>query len=308
MSFIVMPPEEIRSLEFGQIKEATQEFFFKSNGNCHTIKLNSLPHYLSALAYINNRNDPFDLYRQYLKVSWSPKKEYRPNKGRGSRRYLDKRVVRYKQMIDKVRANKISLAPPLINVWHNKYIITDGNHRLSIAAALNRSLKVRLVESDTFPWNHECSGNLPSEQNYNLPLALDFKNKNILYFGCELGDFLINSFDIFFIEGWDINPFNMHCALRHNVFNCVNASFHTLLLDKEIITKVKPDTIFLSASLRNKEAVKNFLKKQDSTLYVEIEKDQNLDKWLSDITYSKDKSIDYKSFSTQTNLVRCLKI
>lgn len=127
-------PDDILNFRFYQFKTQTAEFFFNKYQKTN-IYLRDTPHYQLARAWADNNPEETkrsaDFYTEYLECSL----------GLGESESSDK-ISKYRELFDSVKKSNISKTPVTTKLSKNsdKFIV-DGNHRLSIAAALNVSVQ-----------------------------------------------------------------------------------------------------------------------------------------------------------------------
>lgn len=134
----LIQPNDIINFRFYQFKTQTAEFFFKKYQKTN-IYIKDTPHYHLARAWADNDPEEIqrsaDFYTEYLECSL----------GFGKNEISDK-ISKYRELFDLVKKSNISKKPVTTKLDKNSDIfIVDGNHRLSIAAALNLSVQTHEV-------------------------------------------------------------------------------------------------------------------------------------------------------------------
>jgi len=294
--------KDLSRLIFGQQHYGTQNFFIKRYGQCHSIGINNIPHYLFLENCIENSNSG-SIYTEYLKCSW----EYLyKNKKTKDQMYekVSNFVDLYKKSEQSGKLRDKLFSPPVIVCPRpdGKLILVDGNHRAVIAYKLGLDLKVYYVAPnkwlfktslvpDEFYGSKRLS--LPYQSLFDGEQELvrgrrpdiyermccidkqDIQGKNILEYGCNIGGncFVAARFGAKSLRGIDYSPKIISAAIRMNAYFATPTVFLVHDLNYPLDGIEPADTVFCFSvinHLQNKQVfAETLLKTTKNVLYFE---------------------------------------
>lgn len=137
-----LEPAQLARLNFYQFKDSTSEFFF-NRFHRSDIKISDTPHFQFASGIesgdqeLESRGEAY--YRDYLCASWGPKHES----------LFDKRVVQFRETLAYFKQYGIESPVILTRLpTDSQPYVADGNHRVSMALALNKKIDAYLWPAD----------------------------------------------------------------------------------------------------------------------------------------------------------------
>lgn len=274
LSTKTLPKSELNRLIFGQQHYGTQDFFIQRYGQCHSISIENMPHYLFLKNEIDRSNKE-NIYKDYLRHSWS----YLYN-NKKTFDDIQKKVDSYVDLFRKAEltgtiVDKLSSPPVLVSPRPDgKLILVDGNHRAAIAYILNLDLKVYFVQPEKHLYKtalvpDEYYGSkrlsMPYQSLFDGERELvrgrrpdiyervcsinrqDIQDKSILEYGCNIGSncFVAAKLGAKSLMGIDYSPRIISAAIRINAYFATPATFLVHDLNYPLGDSIEPaDTVF----------------------------------------------------------------
>lgn len=138
-----LAPPALSTLNFYQFKAGTARFFHARLGRT-TVQISDTPHFAFAQALASGNPEAITkaetFYRAYLSASWGNAE---------TDASIARRVAQFRDSFAHYQANGFSEAPALTMLpTSDQPYVVDGNHRVSIAAALGKPLAAELWPLD----------------------------------------------------------------------------------------------------------------------------------------------------------------
>lgn len=279
--------KELGRLVFGQQHYGTQAFFMERHGQCHTIGIDEMPHFL----FLENDIDKGgcdNIYAQYLKCSWN----YLYN-NKKSDEEISSKVKSFTELYRKAKQEggirEELLSPPVVLCPRpdGRLIIVDGNHRAAIAFKLGYDLKVYYIDParylfrtslvpDEFYGSKRLS--MPYQSLFDGDRELvrgrrpdiyericaidrnDLAGKSVIEYGCNIGGncFAAARFGVSSLVGIDYSPKIVSAAIRINTYFATPSTFLVHDLNYPVEQLEPADTVFCFSvinHLQNKGAL-----------------------------------------------------
>jgi len=294
--------KDLSRLIFGQQHYGTQNFFIKRYGQCHSIGIDNIPHYLfleNDMLNISTEN----IYTDYLKCSWEylyKNKKTKEEMAEKASNFID--LYHKAEKSDMLRDKLFS--PPVVICPRpdGKLILVDGNHRAAIAYKLGFDLKVYYANPNKYLFKtslvpDEFYGSkrlsMPYQSLFDGERELvrgrrpdiyerirsidkrDIEGKSVLEFGCNIGSncFVAAKFGAKSLVGIDYSPKIISAAIRINTYFATPTTFLVHDLNYPLHDIEPADTVFCFSvinHLQNKHVLaETLLKTTKNVLYFE---------------------------------------
>jgi len=264
---------------FAQQNINRNRYFKQRYGQWHNIPLELLPHY----EFVRGDIEP---YKEYIGQSWQT----------NDKTVINNQVAKFSNLIRDIQKNGVTEKPILHELKDRNKLIIDGNHRLSVAAALNISYAYSMFSMDDF-LNFQPIGQSRYDKNekgfyqsfyingsfykgrrsnqvWQFINQYDIENKIVLDLGCNIGanSYYAKQNGANRVIGLDFYDEILTFACRlNNFYQLPDVDFEQYDLNK--VYKCKADTIFcfsMESHIKNTKALVETLK-QAKVIYFETD-------------------------------------